>query len=142
MPIAWVAGGLFLICYVVVMSERFNRANVALLTAGLMILAGVLNQAEAIAGVDFNTIGLLIGMMLVVSVTRQTGVFQYLAIAAAHRARGSPWGVLLLLGLVTALTSSLLDNVTTVLLIVPVTLVITEELEVPPYPFLFAQILC
>ncbi len=141
-PNPWLAGGIFLACYAVVMTERFNRANVALLAAGIMIFSGVLDQETAIRGVDFNTIGLLIGMMLIVSVTRQTGVFQYLAVAAAHRARGSPWGILLLLGLVTALTSALLDNVTTVLLIVPVTLAITEELEVSPYPFLFSQILC
>jgi Na+/H+ antiporter NhaD/arsenite permease-like protein len=141
-PSPWLARGIFLACYAVVMTERFNRANVALLAAGLMIFSGVLTQQDAIEGVDFNTIGLLIGMMLIVSVTRQTGVFQYLAVAAAHRARGSPWGILLLLGLVTAFTSAFLDNVTTVLLIVPVTLAITEELEVSPYPFLFSQILC
>ncbi|MDA1260320.1 MAG: ArsB/NhaD family transporter [Planctomycetota bacterium] len=141
-PNAWLAGGIFLACYAVVMSERFNRANVALLAAGLMIFSRILTQQEAIAGIDFNTIGLLIGMMLIVSVTQQTGIFQFLAVSAAHRARGNPWGILLLLGLVTAVTSALLDNVTTVLLIVPVTLAITEELEVSPYPFLFSQILC
>jgi len=136
-----VAGVLFAACYLMIIGEWFNRANVALIAGGLMILTGVLNQHQAIAGIDFNTLGLLIGMMLIVSVTRESGVFQYLAIWSAKRARAKPWGILVLLGMVTAVLSAMLDNVTTVLLIVPVTLVITDELEVPPYPFLFAEIL-
>jgi Na+/H+ antiporter NhaD/arsenite permease-like protein len=137
-----VAGSIFGVCYLVVMTERFNRANVALLAAGLMILTGVINQHEAIEGIDFNTLGLLIGMMLIVAVTRDTGLFQFLAVWSAKKVKASPWGILIMLGLVTALVSAFLDNVTTVLLIVPVTLAITEELDVPPYPFLFAEILC
>jgi Na+/H+ antiporter NhaD/arsenite permease-like protein len=140
-PAAWVAGGIFALCYLVVMSERFNRANVALVAAGLMVLMGVLNQEEAVKGIDFNTIGLLIGMMLIVSVTRETGVFQFLAVWSAKKVKARPWGILVMLSLVTAVVSAFLDNVTTVLLIVPVTLVITEELELAPYPFLFAEIL-
>jgi Na+/H+ antiporter NhaD/arsenite permease-like protein len=106
-----------------------------------MILTGVIDQKQAIAGEDFNTLALLVGMMILVAVSRRSGMFQYLAIWAAKAAKGSPWGILLLLSLVTALVSALLDNVTTVLLIAPVTLVITEELKVPPYPFLFTEIL-
>ncbi len=138
----WIAGLIFGACYLVVMSEKFNRANVALLAAGLMIFTGVIDQKEAIAGIDFNTLGLLVGMMLIVAVTRETGIFQFLAIWSAKRVKASPWGILLMLGLVTAFVSAFLDNVTTVLLIVPVTLAITEELDVPAYPFLFAEILC
>jgi Na+/H+ antiporter NhaD/arsenite permease-like protein len=136
-----VATVIFILTYAVVMSERFNRANVALLAAGLTVLLGVINQHQAVAGVDFNTIGLLVGMMLIVAVTRETGVFQFLAIWSAKKVKAKPWGILLMLSIVTAVTSAFLDNVTTVLLIVPVTLVLTEELEVPPYPFLFAEIL-
>jgi Na+/H+ antiporter NhaD/arsenite permease-like protein len=136
----WFATGLFIFTYVAVMTERINRAIVALLAAGLMIVGGVLSQETALAGVDFNTIGLLTGMMIIVAVTRQSGVFQYLAIWAAKKVQARPWGILVMLSLVTATTSALLDNVTTVLLIVPVTLLITEELKVNAYPYLFALI--
>lgn len=136
----WFATGLFIFTYIAVMTERINRAIVALLAAGLMIVGGVLSQEAALAGVDFNTIGLLTGMMIIVAVTRQSGVFQYLAIWAAKKVQARPWGILVMLSLVTATTSALLDNVTTVLLIVPVTLLITEELKVNPYPYLFALI--
>jgi Na+/H+ antiporter NhaD/arsenite permease-like protein len=137
----WVSATLFLATYALIISERVNRAIVALLGAGLMIVSGVLNQEAAIAGVDFNTLGLLIGMMVIVAITRQSGVFQFVAIWAAKRVDGSPWGMLVMLSVVTALFSALLDNVTTVLLIVPVTLLITEELRLSPYPYLFAEVL-
>ncbi len=137
----WFATALFIITYIVVMTERINRAIVALTMAGLMIVCGVLNQEEALRGVDFNTLGLLIGMMVIVAITRKSGVFQYLAIWSAKKVKADPWGILVMLSLVTAIVSAFLDNVTTVLLIVPVTLVITEELKVNPYPYLFALIL-
>ncbi|MCP5419085.1 MAG: ArsB/NhaD family transporter [Gammaproteobacteria bacterium] len=136
----WLSTILFVLTYVVVMTERVNRAIVALLAAGLMIISGVLSQEEALHGVDFNTLGLLIGMMVIVAITRQSGVFQYLAIWSAKRVNAHPWGILVMLCLVTATTSALLDNVTTVLLIVPVALLITEQLKVSPYPYLFSII--
>ncbi|MEZ5578921.1 MAG: ArsB/NhaD family transporter [Candidatus Competibacteraceae bacterium] len=136
----WVAAILFAITYVVVMTEKVNRAIVSLLAAGLMIVLGVLNQEAAIRGIDFNTIGLLIGMMVIVAITRQSGVFQFMAIWAAKKVDARPWGILVMIALVTAVTSALLDNVTTVLLVAPVTLLITEELKVSPYPYLFAMI--
>ena len=136
----WVAAILFALTYVVVMTEKVNRAIVSLLAAGLMIVLGVLNQEAAIRGIDFNTIGLLIGMMVIVAITRQSGVFQFMAIWAAKKVDARPWGILVMISLVTAVTSAFLDNVTTVLLVVPVTLLITEELKVKPYPYLFAMI--
>jgi Na+/H+ antiporter NhaD/arsenite permease-like protein len=136
----WLAAILFLITYGVVMSEKINRAIVALVAAGLMIILGVINQEAAIRGIDFNTIGLLIGMMVIVAITRQSGIFQYLAIWSAKKVNANPWGILVMISLVTATTSAFLDNVTTVLLVVPVTLLITEELKVKPYPYLFAMI--
>jgi Na+/H+ antiporter NhaD/arsenite permease-like protein len=136
----WVAAILFALTYVVVMTEKINRAIVSLLAAGLMIVLGILNQEAAIRGIDFNTIGLLIGMMLIVAITRQSGVFQFLAIWAAKKVDARPWGILVMISLVTAVTSAFLDNVTTVLLVAPVTLLITEELRVNPYPYLFAMI--
>jgi len=137
----WVATVLLIVTYAIIMTERINRAIVALIGAGLMILTGVIDQRQAIAGEDFNTLALLIGMMLLVAIARKSGMFQYLAVWAAKAAKGSPWAILALLSIVTAVVSALLDNVTTVLLIAPVTLVITEQLKVPPYPFLFTEIL-
>ena len=137
----WVATSLLIVTYAIIMTERVNRAVVALLGAGLMILTGVITQAQAIAGEDFNTLALLVGMMLLVAIARKSGMFQYLAVWSAKVAKGSPWAILALLSVVTALVSALLDNVTTVLLIAPVTLIITDQLKVPPYPFLFTEIL-
>jgi Na+/H+ antiporter NhaD/arsenite permease-like protein len=137
---AWYAIAIFVLTYLAIMTERLNRAIVSLLAAGLMILGGVLTQKSALEGVDFNTIGLLTGMMIIVTITRQSGIFQYLAIWSAKRVNASPWGIMVMFTLVTAILSALLDNVTTVLLIVPVTLLITDALKVSPYPYLFAEI--
>ena len=136
----WYAGVLFVLTYLLIMTERLNRAIVAMTAAGLMVLGGVLTQEAALQGIDFNTIGLLTGMMIIVAITRQSGIFQFLAIWSAKQVKASPWGILVMLSLVTAVLSALLDNVTTVLLIAPVTLLITDSLEVKPYPYLFAEI--
>jgi Na+/H+ antiporter NhaD/arsenite permease-like protein len=136
----WVSTILFIATYAVIVTEKINRAIVAGLGAGLMITLGVLNQEQAVAGVDFNTLGLLTGMMVIVAITRRCGVFQFVAVWSAKKVEARPWGILLMLSLVTAVFSALLDNVTTVLLIAPVTLLITEELKVNPYPYLFAEI--
>jgi Na+/H+ antiporter NhaD/arsenite permease-like protein len=114
---------------------------VALLGAGLMISLGLINQEEAVDGIDFNTLALLTGMMLIVAISRRCGIFQYVAIVSAKAARASPAGILAMLAIVTAIISALLDNVTTVLLIAPVTLVICRELKVKAYPFLFSEIM-
>ena len=136
----WVATALLIATYAAIMSEKLNRAIVALLGAGLMITLGLLNQEQAVAGVDFNTLALLTGMMLIVAIARRSGVFQYVAIVSAKAAKASPAGILFMMGVVTALLSALLDNVTTVLLIAPVTLVICRELNVKAYAFLFTEI--
>jgi Na+/H+ antiporter NhaD/arsenite permease-like protein len=136
----WVSTLLFIATYAVIVTEKINRAIVAGLGAGLMISLGILNQEQAIAGVDFNTLGLLTGMMVIVAITRRCGVFQFVAIWSAKKVEAQPWGILLMLSVVTAVLSALLDNVTTVLLIAPVTLLITDELKVNPYPYLFAEI--
>jgi Na+/H+ antiporter NhaD/arsenite permease-like protein len=128
------------VTYATIMSEKVNRAVVALVGAGVMVLVGVLDQEEAIHGIDFNTIGLLTGMMILVSISRRSGMFQYLAIWSAQVARAHPAGILFILQITTAVLSAFLDNVTTVLLIVPVTLAICKTLEVPVYPYLFAEI--
>jgi Na+/H+ antiporter NhaD/arsenite permease-like protein len=136
----WYAGTLFVLTYALIIAERLNRAIVAVSAASLMVVGGVLTQEAAVQGIDFNTIGLLTGMMVIVSITRKSGVFQYLAIWSAKRVNADPWGILVMLVLVTAVLSALLDNVTTVLLIAPVTLLITDELKISAYPYLFAEI--
>ncbi|MBL8659532.1 MAG: ArsB/NhaD family transporter [Rhodospirillales bacterium] len=136
----WTATAVLVATYAVIMSEKVNRAIVALLGATLLILLGIMSQEAAVRGVDFNTIGLLIGMMVIVAITKRCGVFQFLAIWAARRARANPAGIMIMLQIITAVVSAFLDNVTTVLLVVPVTMVITEELGVSPYPFLVSQV--
>jgi Na+/H+ antiporter NhaD/arsenite permease-like protein len=138
----WVSSILFVATYAVIVSEKVNRAIVAMLGAGLMVMLGVLNQETAISGIDFNTLGLLTGMMVIVSITKRSGIFQYIAVWSAKKVKAHPWGILLMLSVVTAVFSALLDNVTTVLLIVPVTLLICHELDLNPYPYLFAEIFC
>lgn len=136
----WLATVIMIVTYAVIISERLNRSIIALLGAMLMIMAGLLSQEEAVSSIDFNTIGLLVGMMIIVSITRKCGVFEYLAIWSAKLVQANPAGILAMLAVVTAVASALLDNVTTVLLVVPVTLVITDALKVDAYPFLFSQI--
>jgi Na+/H+ antiporter NhaD/arsenite permease-like protein len=136
-----VAATILVVTYLLIVSDRFDRSIIAILGGGAMILGGVLTQDEAIRGVDFNTIALLTGMMVLVSIARRSGIFEFLAIWSAQRVNASPAGILVLLSLVTAVVSALLDNVTTVLLIAPVTLSITQRLRVPPFPFLFSEVL-
>src|SRR5260221_5835131 len=136
----WVATVLLVLTYVLIITEWLNRSIIALLGGGVMIVSGVLSQDEAIAGIDFNTIALLTGMMVLVSISRRCGMFEYLAIWSAKKGRAQPWAMLLILSVTTAVLSALLDNVTTVLLVAPVTLAVTRELAVPPYPFLFAEV--
>jgi Na+/H+ antiporter NhaD/arsenite permease-like protein len=137
----WVSSCILAITYATIMSEQVNRAIVALAGAGIMIIVGVLGQEEAIKGVDWNTLGLLTGMMILVSVSRRSGMFEFVAVWSARAAKAHPGGIMILLQVATAVLSALLDNVTTVLLIVPVTIAITKTLKVPPYPYLFAEIM-
>ena len=126
--------------YFLIITEWVNRAVIALLGASALITMGVLNQDEALGAVDFNTVGLLVGMMIMVAVARKSGLFGYAAVKAAQMAKGSPTGILIALSLITALFSAFLNNVTTVLLVVPVTFVVCRELKVPVYPFLCAEV--
>ncbi|MBU0592686.1 MAG: ArsB/NhaD family transporter [Pseudomonadota bacterium] len=130
----------FAITYAIIITEKINRSIVALLGAGMMVFTGVLQQSEAFAGIDFNTLALLTGMMMLVAITQKSGVFQYVAIVAAKKVKADPWGLLVMLSIVTAVFSALLDNVTTVLLIAPVVLLITDALRINPYPYLFSII--
>jgi len=133
--------GLFLVIYALIISEKIHRTIVAMIGAALMVALGVVDQHAAIGHIDFNTLGLLIGMMIIVNVTAETGLFKFIAIVAAKKAKGEPIRILIALTLITAACSAFLDNVTTVLLMVPVTFSITRQLKVPPFPYLFTQII-
>lgn len=135
-----VATAIVILAYVILFTEKINRAVVALLAASIMIFAGILTQSEALKGIDFNTLALLIGMMTIVGVCEKTGIFQFVAIWATQKVKAQPRYILMVLAVVTAFFSAFLDNVTTVLLIVPVTLQITKKLGVPTYPFLLIEI--
>jgi len=135
------ATAVFLVTYAIIVSEKIHRAVAAFCGAAVIIIAGILNVEQAVHFVDFNTIGLLVGMMIIVGITRQTGVFEYLAIKAAKQAKGEPIRIMAALGFITAVLSALLDNVTTVLLIVPVTFAIARQLQVNVIPFLIVEIL-
>ena len=126
--------------YIILFTEKLNRAVVALLGAAVMIFSGILSKKKALEGIDFNTLALLIGMMTIVGISEKSGMFQYVAVWAAQKVRANPRGLLVVLALVTAVFSALLDNVTTVLLVVPVTFQITRKLKITPYPYLIVEI--
>ena len=121
-------------------SERFDRTKVALLGAGLMVVTQVVDQEHAIASIDFNTIGLLVGMMVMVKLTETTGVYTWMAIRAGQLSRGRPLAVVASLALTTAVLSAFLDNLTTVLLMVPITFLLADALDVDPIPLVIIEI--
>ncbi len=129
-----------IIAYVILFTEKVNRAIVALLAASVMIFSGILTQNTALQGIDFNTLSLLIGMMTIVGISERSGMFQYVAVWGAKKVRANPRGLLVVLAVVTAVFSAFLDNVTTVLLIAPVTFQITRKLKINPYPYLILEI--
>jgi len=135
------ATAIFLITYAVIVSEKIHRTVIALVGASLMALTKILGLEQIVEAIDFNTIGLLVGMMIIVGITKQTGIFEYLAIRAAKSSRGEPIKIIAALSLITAVLSAFLDNVTTVLLIVPVTFAIARQLELNPLPFLISEII-
>ncbi|MGA2895069.1 MAG: ArsB/NhaD family transporter [Xanthobacteraceae bacterium] len=137
----WVSTAMLGVTYAAIVWDQLNRAIIALIAAGIVVLCGALDQAEALKGVDWNTVGTLAGLMIIMSIAQRSGVFQFTAIAAAKLARAHPAVLLILLQLVTCVISALLNNVATALLVAPVTFAITRELQIPPYPFLFAEVL-
>lgn len=132
---------IFVISYIMIVSEKLHRTVVALLGAALMIIFHVVSQETALEHIDFNTLGLLIGMMIIVNIIKRTGLFQYLAIKTAKLAKGNPTLIIVYFSIITAVASGLLDNVTTILLIVPVSLVISDTLKINPIPFIIAEIM-
>ena len=131
---------IFITTLVFVSLEKINRTVIALSGALLFILLKILTQQEAFLAVDFNTIGLLTGMMVMVSIIKRTGLFQYLAIKISKLAHGNIFYLLFFLSIITGVLSSILDNVTTIILIVPITLAICENLEISPVPLVLSEI--
>lgn len=130
----------FVIALALIASERVDRTKIALLGATLVVLAGTLDQDQAIESVDFNTIGLLVGMMLMVRITETTGVYTWLAIRAGQLSGGRPLAVVISLAVTTAVLSAFLDNVTTILLVVPITFLLADALDVDPVPLIVIEI--
>ncbi|MFC6603100.1 ArsB/NhaD family transporter [Ectobacillus funiculus] len=138
----YTAISLFIVTYALIISEKINRAVIALLGAAIMVMIGVVDTHSAFTThIQWETITLLIGMMMLVNITSKSGVFEFVAIKAAKAAKGQPIRILLLLSLLTAVGSAFLDNVTTVLLVVPVTLSITRILQVNPIPYLISEVI-
>jgi Na+/H+ antiporter NhaD/arsenite permease-like protein len=137
------AGGVFLVIYSLIVTERLHRTLAALLGAVIVIGIGLIDQHEAFSQdvVDFNVIFLLAGMMIIANILGKTGIFQWLAVEAVRRAEGRPYRLMVLISLITAVVSMFLDNVTTVVLMTPVTFFIAERLGMSPVPFLISQIL-
>jgi Na+/H+ antiporter NhaD/arsenite permease-like protein len=140
-----VSGLIFVGTFVAILSEKAHRTIVALAGAGIMTVAGMAmgfySQEAALNSIDFNTLGLLLGMMILVGMLARTGFFQYLATLTAKKSNGNPWILLLLLGTITTVLSMFLDNVTTIVLIAPITVLIAQILGISPVPFLMAEAL-
>jgi Na+/H+ antiporter NhaD/arsenite permease-like protein len=135
------AGAIFIGIYALIVTEKIHRTLAALLGASLVILLKLVDQREAFASVDFNVIFLLAGMMIIANVMAKTGVFQWLAVEAVRRAQGQPYQLLLLTSVITAVVSAFLDNVTTVVLLTPITFFVAQRLGTSPLPFLISQVI-
>jgi Na+/H+ antiporter NhaD/arsenite permease-like protein len=135
-----VAVAIFAVALGLIASERVDRTKVALLGATFVLLTQTLDQEQAVEAIDFNTIGLLVGMMLMVRLTETTGVYTWLAIRAGQWSRGRPLAIVLSLSVTTAVLSAFLDNVTTMLLIVPITFLLADALDVDPIPLVIIEI--
>ncbi len=135
------AVGIFALALAAIASERVHRTKVALVGAGLMVVTQTIDQEEAIAAIDFNTIGLLAGMMLMVRLTETTGAYTWLAIRAGQISRGRPLAVTASLAVTTAVLSAFLDNLTTVLLMVPITFLLADALDIDPIPLVIIEII-
>jgi Na+/H+ antiporter NhaD/arsenite permease-like protein len=138
---AWIAAAVFVVAYVLIAIDRWDRTLIALIGGLLVVVFGIIDQHEAFAAIDLNVIFLLAGMMVIASILARTGFFELLAIRSVRLSRGEPLRLLLILAVVTALLSAFLDNVTTVVLMTPVILSVARRLGVSPMPYLVSSIL-
>lgn len=131
---------IFVSAYLLIIWDKFDRTVVALCGAVLMIFLGILSQENAFREIDYNTLGLLISMMIIVMITKRSGVFEYLAVKTVKLAKAEPVRIIILLSLITGILSALLDNVTTILLVLPITLSIAKDLQLNPVPFIITEV--
>lgn len=140
----FLAIGIFVIAYVLIATEKFSRIAIALGGAAAMVIVGATDADKAFyshsTGIDWNVIFLLLGMMIIVGVIHKTGLFEFLAIKAIKRSKGNPKIALVYLSILTALASAILDNVTTILLAVPMTIVVCKHLKVSPIAFILTEV--
>lgn len=136
-----IAVAVFLIVILLIITERVHRTAAAMAGAVVLILTGVMSADKALSYIDFNTIGVLVGMMIFVAIVRRSGMFEYIAVRAAKAVHGDPWKIMVAFTLITAVLSAILDNVTTVLLVGPMSIAIARMLKIDPVPFLMGQIL-
>ena len=136
-----IAVAVFLIVILLIISERVHRTAAAMAGAMVLILTGVMSADKALSYIDFNTIGVLVGMMIFVAIVRRSGMFEYIAVRAAKAVHGDTWKIMVAFTLITAVLSAILDNVTTVLLVGPMSIAIARMLKIDPVPFLMGQIL-
>ncbi|OGO87265.1 MAG: hypothetical protein A2Y24_03950 [Clostridiales bacterium GWE2_32_10] len=134
------SASIFLITYAFIIWDKFNRTVVALVGGALMLVFGILTPEIALKEIDYNTLGLLIGMMAIVAITKISGVFEYLAIKIVKIAKGEPIRLIILFSIITGILSAFLDNVTTILLILPITLSVAKDLDIDPIPFVICEI--
>ena len=139
------AAAIFIVCLVLIFTDKLNRVIVAMAGAVLMVVLGLVfgfyNETQAAASLDLNTLGLLLGMMILIGLLEPTGFFQFLAVWVARLSKGKPIRLLVLLGAVTSIVSMFLDNVTTIVLIAPVTILICEILDITAQPYLISEAL-
>jgi Na+/H+ antiporter NhaD/arsenite permease-like protein len=136
-----IAVGIFLIALALIATEWVHRTKIALIGASLVVITQTIDQSEAIEAIDFETIGLLAGMMLMVKLTEPTGVYNYLAIRAGQASGGRPFAVVLTLAVTTAVLSAFLDNLTTILLMVPITFLLADALDIEPIPLIIIEVI-
>lgn len=141
----YVAGFIFIVTFAIIISEKIHRTIIALAGAVVMVVAGMYfgfySQDAALKAIDFNTIGLLMGMMIIVNMLKRTGFFEYLATIVAKKTKGNPWLLMLLLGTITSFVSMIIDNVTTVVMMVPITIAVAQIIGINPIPILLAEAL-
>ncbi|MBD0323529.1 MAG: anion permease, partial [Aldersonia sp.] len=145
MAAPWLALSIFVVAFVFIATERANKVKTVLVAAGAMTVLGLAPGSDVFysehEGIDWNVIFLLLGMLIIVGVVKLTGIFDYLAVWAAKRARGDPYRLMVMLMAITAIASPFLDNVTTIMLVAPVTIVVCARLRIPPQPYLIAEVL-
>jgi len=131
---------IFVAAYVLIIIDKLDRTVVALSGAALMILLRIISQEEAFFEIDYNTLALLISMMVIVMITKRSGVFEYLAVKTVKIAKADPVKIIILLSLITGIVSAFLDNVTTILLMLPVTFTVAREMNINPFPFIISEV--